>query len=308
MAQNRLPDPVSELLSLAALNLSGITTQGATIGLLQWTAANFGPKVTALQDKQVIFDQKRALTLAAFDALHAAQAVLRTRMLTGRKMLSVSWGEAWTTEWAQAGWTDHSTAVPAQLAALKTLATAVKTLLVADSTYEVSTARIDFTGDTIINLLAGFAALETAVATAKSAQKQADDDRQAADGDLRGAMRSLIGNLTDLLDPNSPKWDDFGLNRPGATTTPGQPAAPTLTKTGPTTVTASVPAVALATYYRWKTKIVGFDPEYRFAGRTNDPNTTFTALPATGSLEVICEAANEAGPGVASPKATLVLA
>lgn len=35
MAQNNLPQPVSELLSLATLSLSGITTKGAGIGLLQ---------------------------------------------------------------------------------------------------------------------------------------------------------------------------------------------------------------------------------------------------------------------------------
>ena len=68
-----------------------------------------------------------------------------------------------------------------------------------------------------------------------------------------------------------------------------------------------MPPVPLATYYRWKMKIVGVDPEFRFAGRTNDPNIALTALPATGTLEVLCEAANEAGPGVASEVATLVL-
>ena len=46
---------------------------------------------------------------------------------------------------------------------------------------------------------------------------------------------------------------------------------------------------------------------YRFAGRTNDPNTTLTGLPATGTLDVICEAVNEAGPGVASAMTSLVL-
>jgi len=39
----------------------------------------------------------------------------------------------------------------------------------------------------------------------------------------------------------------------------------------------------------------------------NDPNVIGTGLPATGTLEVICEAANEAGPGVASAVATPVL-
>lgn len=183
----------------------------------------------------------------------------------------------------------------------------MKTLLVADGTYEVSTSRIDFIAGTVINLLAILGSLETAVASAKSAQKTAGDDRATAETALRDALRSLIGILTDLLDPNSPLWDDFGLNRPGATVTPGQPAAPTLLKTGPTTVSATVPPVALATYYRWKMKIVGVDPEFRFAGRTSDPNIALTALPATGTLEVLCEAANEAGPGVASEVATLVL-
>lgn len=307
MADNTLPKPISELLSLGALCQSGITTKGADIGLLQWTTANFSPLVTALQSQQNTFDDKRTLTLMAFDALHTRQDAMRTFLLTGRKMLSVSWGEQWTTEWAQAGWDNHTTAVPSSLPALKAIGNGVRGVLNADPTYEVDTARIHFTSDIITDMLGALPAVETAVAGAKSAQKTAGDNRGDADAALRGAIRSLIGILTGLLTPNSPLWDDFGLNRPGSTVTPGQPAAPTLAKTGADTATATVPSVSLATYYRWKYKIVGVDPEFRFAGRTADPMQMLSGLPLTGTLEVICEAANEAGPGVASEVASLVL-
>ncbi len=43
------------------------------------------------------------------------------------------------------------------------------------------------------------------------------------------------------------------------------------------------------------------------AGCMNDPNVSGTGLPVTDKLVVICEAANEAGPGMASEVATLVL-
>jgi hypothetical protein len=308
MAQNPIPTSISELLSLAELCLNGIATKGASIGLLQWTTANFNPKVTALQTKQSVFEAKRALTLGEYDGLHSAEAALRAYLLTGRKLLSVSWGDEWNTQWVQGGWDNHTTAVPRKLAPLKSIGLAVKNLLTADISYEVETARIVFTALGLGTLLTPLGVAETTVAAAKSAQKSAGDDRGTAEETLRTALRSLIDVLAGLIPPDSPIWDDFGLNRPGAHTTPGQPAAPTLEKTGPTQVTATVPPVPLATYYRWKYRIAGVDPEFRFAGRTYDPVKILADLPLTGTLEVLCEAANEAGPGVPSEVATLELA
>lgn len=66
--------------------------------------------------------------------------------------------------------------------------------------------------------------------------------------------------------------------------------------------------VPLATYYRWFSKLLGVDTEFRFAGRTKDPLKEFADQPSAGTLEVYCEATNEAGPGVESATSSINLA
>jgi len=133
-------------------------------------------------------------------------------------------------------------------------------------------------------------------------------DARTADAEaLRAAMRGLIHLLEKLLDPNDPNWDVFGLNRPGATVTPDQAQNLALAQADAGTVNATCDATPTATYYRWFAQLVGVDGEFRFLGRTNDPNITIDGQPAAGTLKVKVEAANEAGHGVASDVAGIAL-
>lgn len=307
MAQNRLPGPITELLHLAGLNLTGIQQKGATIGLLQYTTANFSPKVSALTTKQTAFNDARSNLFLAYVPVHTVQADFYEFGLMARKILSISLGEDWTTAWAEWGWMNQTTQVPQDLVKLKALLAAIKVQLVAQPDYEVDTVKIAFTAFRIDALMAALAGPETALATAQGIMDTARDDREAAETALRAVMRGLIEVLVTLLDPNSPTWDIFGLNRPGASVTPGQAAQPVLSPSGAGAVTAQTEAVPGATYYRWKYKVLPVDTTWRFWGRTDDPVAVLTDLPASGTLEVICEAANEAGPGKASPKAVLAL-
>ena len=70
---------------------------------------------------------------------------------------------------------------------------------------------------------------------------------------------------------------------------------------------AAAIAVPLATYYRWFSQLLGVDLEFRFMGTTQDPMIELPGQPATGTLNVKFQAANEAGPGKASPAGSLLL-
>ena len=307
MAQNKLPDPIGELLDFAQRMELGIAAKGVAIGLLQYTVANFSPKRVALDQKQTAFNVTRSALAAASTASQIVVADMRAACLDARKLLSISFGDNWSPEWAAAGWSGPTTAVPTDAAALVSLCDALSSFLTTNPDYVVSTVKINFTTARFSGLLSGMASAMSNFQAAKTAHGVSKDNRTADDKTLRKAMRGLIDVLSDLIPPLSPIWDAFGLNQPGATVTPGQAPAPVLTKVPPNSVLAQVPPVPLSTYYRWMYKLVGVDAEFRFGGRTNDPMFEFTEQPASGTLLVTVNACNEAGQGVSSETSTIEL-
>lgn len=307
MAQNTVPKPIAELLDLGQHNLSGIKSTGAAIGLLQYTEANFEPKVDALAGKQNDFNTARAQTAAAKTDLAAAVDGMRAICLIGRKILSISWGDTYSAVWTQGGWNHNSTEVPRDAAALLSLCGALKKLLTDHPEYVVDTPKITFTPAALQAALDAAGTAQGALDTKEAAQTAAMTARTVDEAALRTAIRGLIDVLDTLMGPNDANWDKFGLNRPGATVTPAQPGVPTLAKGAPGTVTAEIAPVPGMTYVRWFTQLVGVDAEFRFFGRTSDPDVSFPGQPATGQLKVKAEAANEAGPGMASAVAEITL-
>lgn len=307
MAQNKLPDPIGELLDLAQRMELGIASKGAGIGLLQYTVANFSPKRAALEQKQTAFNVSRSALAAASTASQAVVANIRLVCLDARKILSISFGDNWSHEWAAAGWSGSTTAVPTEAAALVNLCDAIAGFLTTNPSYEINTSKVDFTAGRFTVLLSNMASALSNFQVKKTAHGEDKDNRTADDKSLRKAMRGLIDVLSDLIPPLSPIWDAFGLNQPGATVTPGQAAAPTLTKVSPGNILAQTPSVPLSTYYRWMYMLVGVDTEFRFGGRTNDPMFELSEQPATGTLRVKVNACSEAGHGVSSETSTIEL-
>lgn len=307
MAANTLPKSIAELLDLADHCYDGLSTYGSSLGIVQYTTTTLGTKKSALASKQGLFNAARAAYAGAFDPIHVVQAQMRAACLTARKILSISFGDAWSADWVPAGWISATTEVPADLVGLKALCTALSGFLGSNAAYEVDTAKITFTAASFSALLSALAPLETALAGAKTLKDSSGEVRKTFDAALRDELGGLIDLLGRLLGPNDARWDAFGLNRPGASVTPGAPGAPTLSKLSATVVHAVADAVTGATYYRWFSQLTGVDTEFRFIGRTHDPMIDLPGQPATGTLKVKLQAANEAGPGVASPVSTIVL-
>src|SRR6266446_2933251 len=307
MATNPTPRSIAELLDLGKLNVVGMNNVGAAIGLVQYTAANYQPLIDALQGGQNAFNAARAVTAAAAAVVHTDLVAMRKLCLTGRKLLSISWGDPWSPQWAAAGWNNNTTEVPRDAADLTALCTALSSFLSQNPDYVVDTPKITFTAAVFDALIAQLNQDTAALAGRKAEQKTAMDARAVDAEALRGAMRGLVHLLGKLLDPNDPNWDQFGLNRPGATVTPDQAQNLALAQAGTGTVNATCDATPTATYYRWFAQLVAVDGEFRFLGRTNDPNITIDSQPAAGTLKVKVEAANEAGHGVASDVAGIAL-
>ena len=308
MANNPTPKAIVEGLDLAKLNVVGMNSVGAAIGLLQYTAANYQPLIDNLQTRQNAFNAARSVTATAAGLVHNDLAAMRKLCLTGVKLLSISWGDAWSPQWAAAGWNNNTTEVPRDAAGESALCASLQNFLTSNPDYAVDTPKITFTAAAFTALMMQLSTDSAALAARKADQKTAMDARTADAEALRTAMSGLIHLLGSLLGPNDPRWDLFGLNRPGATATPGQPQNLALAQAGTGAVNATCDATPTATYYRWFAQLLGVDGEFRFLGRTGDPNITIAGQPAPGTLKVKVEAANEAGHGVASAVVSIALA
>ncbi|MDQ6908996.1 MAG: hypothetical protein M3176_19425, partial [Chloroflexota bacterium] len=288
----------------------GIKQHGSALGLLQYTDANFGPLVTGLQTKQDAFNGQRSVVAAAFAPFIAAMGAIRKACLDARKVLSISLGENYSQAWVAPGWTDNTTEVPKDQAGLLALAKALQTFLEANAAYEVDTSKVTFTAGNFKQLLQDADTAENGsggVTQAQMALETAGSDRNGAATALGDAIRGTIEYLSKKLSPTDPMWDQFGLNRPGAANMPGKATLASAVLVSSGKVLANANTEPGVTYYRWKMKLVGVDQAFRFMGRTNDPMMQFTGLPATGTVQVACEWANEAGHGKASDPMTVPL-
>ena len=276
---------------------------------------NFGPVVASLQSDQNTFNTARTATTAASVAFQQQSAALRKAVTDARKVFSISWGDDWSGDWVQAGWNDHTTQVPRDPAALSALCASIATFLgdPANADYVVDTPKVVVTAKRysgFVGPTGSFSTADAAYTAARANQSTLHGGRDTGADALRASLRGLIGVLNEKLGPLDPRWDQFGMPRPGAKTTPGQPTGLTLSKsgTGVVTVLAQCTAVPDATYYRWFAKLDGVDTQFRFVGRTNDPLRQLTGQPAAGQLEVKVEAANTAGPGKAGAAVSIALA
>ena len=189
MANNNLPSSISELLDLATHNIAGIQSKGSAIGLLQYTAANFSPVVTALTLKQSAFNGARSAYFLAYAPVLAWMPEARAFGMLARKLLGVSLGEDWSPAWVAWGWVDQTTEVPKDLVGIKALLGAIKGRLLADPSYEVSSPKIAFSASPRSSRASPSAtsAPVSAISAGLSVPKSAS---------TRSAVKSIFGELT----------------------------------------------------------------------------------------------------------------
>ena len=111
MAQNPLPKPTGALLILAGKCTAGLTTYATPLGITQITPASLAADAAALSTAMGDFNATRANRTAAHASLQAASAAAKTFLSHGRSVLAAL-GQRLRQNWASAGWTNNSTAVP----------------------------------------------------------------------------------------------------------------------------------------------------------------------------------------------------
>jgi len=218
-------------------------TYGAAAGLLQNTGSAIRADLTAAQAAESAFQAERTNKSAKSAAQQNADSNAKSFTAATKKILSFTLGNAWSTEWAAAGWNNPTLAIPASI--LERLAT--------------------------LPAIAG-------VNTANVASGQAKANRDAAVEKLRQRMIGLVRELNQLLEADDARLYAFGLNRPEDPETPAIAAGLVSTTGAPGILLLDWANARRAERYKVEIKKPA-DTDFIEAAQVSDSEATLTGLP-----------------------------
>ena len=298
MANNTLPTNSAQLIGLAQKMHTGIVQLGVEIPIVMVTAAQVQTDLDAFIAVDVNFNAARSTRLAVSEVFQGKMESLYAWLLGVSNVLATRFGTRWSTAWAQAGFVNHSTGIPTKMEEQLGLALSLVKFFTANPTFEVPSMKLTAAEGTILWNAALTA--QGTLTTATVALSTIGDAWQTAYEKLVGLMRELIKNLEGKLKNHDPRWLAFGLNLPAASVAPGQPVQVTAQADESGAIVVQCEPVALATRYRWRTRLVGGQAEYQRAAGTVAPLAVLGNVAAGQTVEIIVQAVNGGRQGVAS--------
>ncbi|MGB8170536.1 MAG: hypothetical protein WCF18_23740 [Chthoniobacteraceae bacterium] len=284
---------------------TGIVQLGTIIPITMVTAAQIQSVLDAFVTVDASFNAARSAQCAAdgVGSFQAAMGTLYDRLLGVSNMLATRFGTRCNTQWAQAGFTNNTTAIPTKIEDRLALALALVKFFAANPSYEVASMSLTAAQGTTLRTAALTA--QQAVTTAAVALNTLGDNWQMAYDALVAVMRTLIKNLEGKLAKDDPRWLSFGLQMPGSISTPGKPVDLTahLDETGALVLQCA--ALPLATRYRWRTMLVGVQTTYQLAASTTEPMASIADVAPGRMVHIIVQGVNGNLQGVASDPVTL---
>jgi hypothetical protein len=313
MASNQIPQSADALVTLATDAADGATTEGASIGLSQNTAAkiradlvNFAGDPAAVPP--VIGAQN--LHNAAKSAKVAASAVRRTSESNARKfcastvgLLKNYLGTQWNAQWQAAGFTAGSLAIPDDP---MSLLGEIRGYLASQPAHENAPLGITVAAGTL--RIADLTATRAASNQSNLDLGTAKTHRDSALGTLYKRMTGLRTELDQLLADDDPRWYGMGFDRPADGWQPGPVEHLALSPGGPGMVFANWDDARRATRYRVFKQVPGTDPApVEITSTVTDSQYTLTGLPTGTAVQITVTAVNDAGDGALSATASITV-
>lgn len=207
-------------------------------------------------------------------------------------------GTRWNTQWAQAGFINHTTAIPTKVEDRISLTLALANFFTANPGFEVPNMNQTAAYGTALRDAAISKQGDLAAASIKLNDQGTAWD--TAYNTLRDGMRSLLRNLSDVLPANDPRWLAFGFDMPANPTTPGKPTNVTAHLDDTGAIIVQCDAQPLATRYRFRCLIVGVETSYRLAASSKEPIGSISDILPGQTVQIIVQAVNGSLQGVAS--------
>lgn len=256
----KLPDDPDELETLGFNAADGALQLQDTLPLKTNRDVDILVDTRAFSDARLVVDETDAAVRRAYRQLKIARDNARGWLMTGKALLIPVLGKKPSADWADAGWSDESLAVPHGEEELSHVLRAMADYLTDHPTLAVADPRINFTAVRANELLAAidFAinnADETGgkiigVNPAEAKREAAFNVRDLTEAALRRRLRGLYGELEQNLDPLSPNWVIFGFDQPGATNAPDPVEAVTATAIGGGRIKLEWPGAARSDRYQ----------------------------------------------------------
>jgi hypothetical protein len=306
MASNEIPTgPFNVIFALAEDAADGATAHGSAINLQQNTAAAITTDLSAATTAESQFQAARSAKKAASTAVQIADSNAKAYLAAYKKVLSISLGDAWSAEWAAAGFPGPGVVLPVSTDGRLGLLPLAKAYLTANPGKEnlglgVSAVAADAQATALSNARA-------AVNNANTTAGQKKALRDAAAEKLRQRLIGLVRELDQLIDGDDPRWYAFGLNRPDDPSTPAVPAELVLTNGGPGLVLADWSSARRAERYKVQKMVIGTDTDWVEDQKTTDDEATLTDLPVGATVKVRILAANKAGDSQPGEPAQIVV-
>jgi len=278
---------------MATKMLQGLITLGTLLKITQILPAEFKAELDAFVAADGDFNAARTAKQAASDVFKPADSTLTTWLQTTRNILAGRFGNRWSTMWAQAGFTNNTTAVPNRIADRLSLALKLANFFTANPSYEVASMNVTAAQATTLRYAAVSA--DEALTAADVALKNKGDAWNTVCNTLTDTMRSLINILRATLNNDDPRWLTFGLDMPSTDTTPGQPLNVTVHLDDEANLVLACDAPVYAARFRWRGLLVGIETEPRLIGRSVDPIATVPSPLPGQTLQIIVQAVNFAG-------------
>ncbi len=277
---------------------SGMVDIGSGVPITMLTPAEFLTALSQFTTEDCGFNAARSARLSASEAFQKTMDTLYIWLLAARKVLAVNLGEQWSTAWAQAGFINNSTAIPAKIEDRLGLGLNLSAFLTANPSFEAPT--LDVTAAQATSLRAAALAAQRVMIDATQTLKTANQTWTDSYDVLVNLMRTLIKNLQAKLGKDDPRWLAFGLPMPGTSSTPAQPTNVVVQRDETGAYFVQCSPVALATRYRARTRISGMEVDYKLAGSAKEPMISLPNILGDMAVEVIVQAVNGALQGVAS--------
>jgi hypothetical protein len=305
MSQKAIAKTAKAIAVAAAKMATGIDQVGASIPVTAITAAVMRSNRTAFNTAETDFNAGRKGVSDAYEIFHEAEGALTAWLGTTRSVFAGSFGQRWSTQWAAAGFVNHSTRVPPLLPDRIALANVLAEFLAANPSYQVASLNVTAEyGDAVYqSAMTG----QNGVETAEHALVDLDTARGTARTTVVGGMRALIKNLEGTLAGNDPRWLNFGLSMPATRVTPAKPTGLALSLSDADSIQATCDAMPLATRYRWRMRTVGPGYTFQLVASTTEPLALISPVPMGTMVEIIVQAVNEGLQSVASDAVAITI-
>lgn len=290
MACNRLPDAYPSLIVLLTTARDGAEELGEELPLLINTAPLIAEDRLGLITAQNEHRKARAALVPLREARRLAVKAAYDFCLTARDVIQFYLGREWSGLWISTGW-ENSLSIPQGFADLFALTEALQGYFEANPAHENPLLNV-----TSAQAGAIYETLRSTNQSVNDAEAAVIAKRQERDKKLKAARKRLCGLIKELsmrLEDMDPRWLQFGLNKPGATTTPAVPEDVVVTALPEARLQITCEASPGATGYRFYAQRPEIDPEPVAVGRSVAPLFVTEPLEPGTEYLVYVSAVNE---------------